>query len=127
MEKGIESAGARRCFSSADLLKTPEAAPALLQRTAERGKYMERKRRVGWKHITERERYLLEYMLKVGMKVADIAAELGHSKSTIYREIKRGKVLQRNSDYTEEERYLADYAQRDYNEKKHEKGRYLKI
>lgn len=88
---------------------------------------MEKKRRKGWKHITERERYLLEYMLKDGMKVVDIAVELGHSKSTIYREIKRGKVLQRNSDYTEEERYLADYAQRDYNEKKHEKGRYLKV
>lgn len=88
---------------------------------------MKKKRRTGWKHITERERYTLEYMLKAGKKVADIAAELGHSKSTIYREIKRGKVLQRNADYTEEERYLADYAQRDYNEKKHEKGRYLKI
>lgn len=87
----------------------------------------ERKRKTGWKHITERERYQLEYMLKKRMKVSEIAEELGHSKSTIYREIQRGKVIQRDSLYRDTECYLADYAQRNYNEKKHEKGRYMKI
>lgn len=38
LEKGIESTGIQRGFSSADLLKVSEAALALLQRTAERGK-----------------------------------------------------------------------------------------
>ena len=37
-------------------------------------------RRSGWKHITERQRYKLEYMMKQKMPVAQIAEELGHSR-----------------------------------------------
>ena len=84
-------------------------------------------RRSGWKHITERERYKLEYMMKQKIPVAQIAEELGHSRSTIYREIKRGQVEQRDKLYCDRLVYLADYAQRDYDGKKHEKGRYLKV
>lgn len=80
-----------------------------------------------WKHITERERYAIEWLLKNRKTVKEIAEELNRSKSTIYAEIKRGTVVQRNSDLTEKRVYLADYAQRDYDLKKHEKGRYLKI
>lgn len=80
-----------------------------------------------FKHITERERYAIETMLKLGKKPSEIAKELGKSRSTIYAEIKRGLVKQRKHDLTEEEIYLADVAQRDYDAKKHEKGRYLKI
>lgn len=79
------------------------------------------------KHITERERYIIEYMMKEGRTPNEIALETGKSISTIYREIKRGLVTQRNSDYTEKTVYLADYAQNDYNLKKREKGRNLKI
>lgn len=80
-----------------------------------------------WSHISERERYVIEGMIRSGKKPMEIAAELGRSKSTIYAEIKRGTVRQRNYDLTEKEVYLADFAQRDYDQKKHEKGRYLKI
>lgn len=80
-----------------------------------------------WKHITERERYAIEWLLKNGKTVNEISKELNRSRSTIYAEIKRGTVVQRNSDLTEKSIYLADYAQRDYDLKKHEKGRYLKI
>lgn len=87
----------------------------------------ENRKRRHWKHITERERYTIEAFLKAGKTVQEIAEELGKSRSTIYAEIKRGTVRQRNHDLTEKEVYLADYAQRDYDQKKHEKGRYLKI
>lgn len=80
-----------------------------------------------WKHITERERYMIEWLLKNGKTVKEIAKELNRSRSTIYAKIKRGTVVQKNSDLTEKSIYLADYAQRDYDLKKHEKGRYLKI
>ena len=80
-----------------------------------------------FRHITERERYTIETMLKLGKKPQEIAEEIGKSRSTVYAEIKRGTVKQRNTDLTETEVYLADVAQRDYDAKKHEKGRYLKI
>ncbi len=80
-----------------------------------------------WKHIDERERYKIEGMIQGGMKPEEIARELGRSKSTIYREINRGKVKQLNSDLSEKVVYLADYAQRDYVAKESEKGRPLKI
>lgn len=80
-----------------------------------------------WKHISERDRYLIEWSLKSGKSVCEIANLLGRSRSTIYSEIKRGTVIQKNHDLTIKYSYLADYAQRDYNLKKHEKGRYLKI
>ena len=86
-----------------------------------------RRKRRSWKHITERERYAIEGLLKAGKTPAEIAEELGRSRSTIYAEIRRGTVKQRNSDLTEKCTYLADYAQRDYDLKKREKGRYLKI
>ena len=88
---------------------------------------MRNKKSRQFRHITERERYAIETMLKLGKKPQEIAEEIGKSRSTIYAEIKRGTVKQRNTDLTETEVYLADYAQRDYDTKKHEKGRYLKI
>lgn len=90
-------------------------------------KASENVKKKAWGHITERERYMIESMLKVGKNKAEIARELGRSRSTIYAEVKRGTVIQRNSDLIERGIYLADYAQRDYDQKKHEKGRYLKI
>lgn len=83
--------------------------------------------RKGMKHLTEKDRYTLEYMVKSGMKVADIAKELGHSRSTIYRELKRGMVKQVTTELVEVTRYFADVAQRDYDCQKKEKGRYLKV
>lgn len=80
-----------------------------------------------FKHITERERYLIEAMRKCGKGAKEISEELGRSRSTIYAEIKRGTVKQRKSNLQEVSIYLADYAQRNYDSRKHEKGRYLKV
>lgn len=87
----------------------------------------EKKKCRQFKHITERERYAIETMLKLGKNAREISEELHRSRSTIYAEIKRGTVRQRKSDLTEADVYLADYAQRDYDGRKHEKGRYLKV
>lgn len=80
-----------------------------------------------WEHITERQRYEIEGMRKAKMKVADIAKMLGKSRSTIYAELKRGTVKQIDSNLKEYEIYYADVAQRDYDSKKSEKGRNLKV
>lgn len=79
------------------------------------------------KYLTEKERYQIEGFLKIGMKAPEIAKILGKCERTIYYEIKRGKCLQRNSDYTEKEIYLADVAQRKYMENRTAKGAKLKI
>ena len=54
-----------------------------------------------FKHITERERYLIEAMRKCGKSAKEISEELGRSRSTIYAEIKRGTVKQRKSNLQE--------------------------
>lgn len=80
------------------------------------------------KHITEKERYQIEILLKEGYKPQQIADILNKCVRTIYYEIKRGKTVQRESrTWTEKEVYLADVAQRKYEEHKSNCGRNLKI
>ena len=79
------------------------------------------------KHITERERYLIEFMKKEGYTVKQIAQEIGKSERTIYYELKRGKVQLLNSDLTTRVEYCADSAQNDYNYKQTAKGSDLKL
>lgn len=79
------------------------------------------------KHLTEHERYQIEILLKNKVSVQEIANQLGKHKTTIYREIKRGTVKQIDYELREFYVYKADYAQRDYDEKKHYKGADLKI
>ena len=55
-------------------------------------------------HLSETDRTIIEKFLKRKIPVREIADELGVHISTVYREIKRGQVLQRNSDLTEEYR-----------------------
>ena len=78
-------------------------------------------------HLTETDRLIVEKYLKRKIPVREIADELGVHISTIYREIKRGQVLQRNSDLTEEYRYCGDAAHARYKERLKEKGPGLKI
>lgn len=59
--------------------------------------------------------------------VREIAEDLGVHISTIYREIKRGQVLQRDSELREEYRYCADPAHIKYRENLKAKGPELKI
>lgn len=79
------------------------------------------------KYFTEVERYKLEGYLQAKMRVSEIAELLGKSERTIYYEISRGKTVLRNSDYTERTVYLADVAQRKYEENRIHKGASLKI
>lgn len=57
----------------------------------------------------------------------EIADQIGVHFTTIYRELKRGKTIKRNSDYTECSIYSPDLAQRKYEEGLKLKGRELKI
>ena len=86
---------------------------------------MEKKKR--YTHLSFKERCKIETRLKDGYRVADIAKELGRARSTIYYEISRAKYLHRNPDWTEEERYSPDMAQKDYEWKQSAKGAKLKI
>lgn len=88
---------------------------------------MKQKKGKKFEHLSETKRYLIEKFLKRKIPVREIAEEIGVHVSTVYREIKRGQVLQRNSDLTEEYRYCADYAENRYQERLREKGPGLKI
>lgn len=79
------------------------------------------------KHLTERERYKIEVLLKEKMTILHIAKRLGRHKRTIEREIKRGTVRLLNSDLSYREEYCADTAQRIYDENSRNKGPGLKI
>ena len=79
------------------------------------------------KYITERQRYEIEAYLKAGLKPEEIAKLIGKCVGTIYNEIKRGKCKQLTSGLEEVEIYLADVAQRKYDENKLNKGASLKI
>ncbi len=79
------------------------------------------------KHLTERERYRIEVLLKENMTVLYIAKRLGRHKRTIEREIKRGTVRLLSSDLSYREEYCADVAQRICDENSKNKGPNLKI
>jgi len=79
------------------------------------------------KYLTEKERYKIEALLKVGISKIKIAQEIGKSERTIRREVVRGTIELRNSDYTMRKEYCADYAQRKYLENASNKGPNLKI
>ena len=59
-------------------------------------------------HLTKADRYKIEALLNNGHSAKEIAAEIHVHISTIYREVKRARMVHRNSDWTEEERYNPD-------------------
>lgn len=67
-------------------------------------------------HLSMRDRIRLETLIKAGHTVIEIANMLGVHRSTIYREIKRGRFVALNTNLTEEERYSPDIAQEKYEE-----------
>lgn len=79
------------------------------------------------KHLTEKERYQIEILLKEKVHPAAIAKKLGRDRRTIEREISRGKVKFLNSNITYREEYCADVAQDRYNRNNENKGPTLKI
>lgn len=84
------------------------------------------KRRKG-KHLTLVERAKIEVYLKEKKTKAYIAEKIGVSERTIYREIKRGTIILKNSDLSDRKEYCYDVGQRKYEEKQHNKIGYLKI
>lgn len=79
------------------------------------------------KYLTVTQRYQIETMLKDGLTPKQIADRLGKHYTTIYKEIKKGTVTFRNTDWTERTEYCADVAQCITDERQTNKGRDLKI
>ena len=79
------------------------------------------------KYLTVTQRYQIETMLKDGKTPKQIAERLGKHYTTIYKEIRKGLVTFRNSNWTERTEYCADVAQRVTDERQTNKGRDLKI
>ena len=96
--------------------------------------YCIRRRRKG-KHLEYSDRQELEYVVTQNIKAPrkkkktqrELADLLGVSSATMSRELKRGRVVLRDSEWREYESYSADVAQDDYDEKATHKGPGLKI
>ncbi len=80
-----------------------------------------------FKHLSPNDRLHIESGLLHGLTVQEIADEIGVHRNTIYNELKRGRYIHRNSDWTEEERYSPDIAEQRYRENLAAKGPGLKI
>lgn len=81
----------------------------------------------GYRQLKYEDRLILEKMLRAGIKKGEIARRLHIHKNTVTNEIKRGRYLHRNSDYTEEYRYSAELAEERYQENVKMRGTQLKI
>ena len=79
------------------------------------------------KHLTERQRYTIEDLLKEGRDAEYIANRLGKVVRTIEREIARGTVILRDTNLRDYKMYCADAGQRIYDENAKNKGPMLKI
>lgn len=80
-----------------------------------------------YKHLSYTERTNIEVLLRAGHTPREIAQTLGRHISTIYREIKKGTYIHRNSDWTEEKRYSPEMVQDRYDESLRARGPQLKI
>lgn len=80
-----------------------------------------------YREFNYRDRLQLEVLLKKRVHKREIAALLGFSLTSIYREIKRGKCEQLSSDLLKYNVYSADVAQADADEKASHKGRPIKL
>jgi len=80
-----------------------------------------------FKHLSKTQRNQLEMLLKANVSKKEIAKYLSVNLSTIYREIKRGAYLHRNTDWTETIRYSADKAEIKYRQMLREKGSQIKL
>ena len=93
------------------------------------------RRRTKRKHLEYVERQELEYLVTQNIKAPkknkktqkELAQLLGVSEATMSRELKRGRVVLRDSQWREYASYSADVAQDDYDQKATHKGPGLKI
>lgn len=77
--------------------------------------------------MTWEKRIRIEALYNAGHNVKEIAGQIGVHHSTIYRELKRGKTIKRNSDWTENEIYSPDLAHEKAKQNQKNKGRPLKV
>ena len=80
-----------------------------------------------WKQLSERERYQIEVLFQSGLTPIEIGKKIGRDRRTIEREIIRGSVIQRDTQWRDKLRYCADAGQRIHDERANNKGRPLKI
>lgn len=80
-----------------------------------------------YKRVTYNDRLKIDAYTRAGFTPKEIAEMTHKHISTIYRELKRGRYIHRNSDWTEEERYNPDEADRKARENLKAKGASLKI
>ena len=78
-------------------------------------------------HLSEKDRYKIEGLLEGDKDVKEISIILRRDRSTIYREIKRGKVSRIQPNFSLKEKYRANSAQADYDKQGQNKERSLKI
>jgi len=78
-------------------------------------------------YITEEERYKIEKKLKDKKTLPQISEELDIKYNTLYKEVKRGTVIQRDTHLRDIKMYKADYAQLIYDNSVANRGRGLKI
>lgn len=79
------------------------------------------------KHLTIKDRFYIEKALKNKVPVSQIAKTLGFDRSTIYKEIKRGKFPRKMNDWSIKEEYAHDVGQRKHDELSHNKGAKKKL
>ena len=80
-----------------------------------------------FKHLSKTQRNQLEMLIRANVSKKQIAEYIGVNLSTVYREIKRGAYLHRNSDWTEEIRYSADKAEFKYRKMLKDKGSQINL
>ncbi len=78
-------------------------------------------------HLKESERYKIEVLLEEKKTVKELAKILGRARSTLYREIKRGRIVRLQYDLTEKGQYRANVAEINYQKKAKNKEHNLKI
>lgn len=93
--------------------------PLFLQGESKMGHY--------FSHLTLTDRRTIEALLNAKRPVKEIAAEIHVHISTIYREIKRSRMVQLTSELVEVEKYNPDGSERRYRENLAAKGPALKI
>jgi IS30 family transposase len=79
------------------------------------------------KHLTKEERVVIERMLAGGYPPASIAETLGRHRRTIEREIARGRVKHKDSEWREKEVYSSDRGQDVHDLNATAKGPQLKL
>lgn len=80
-----------------------------------------------FKHLNFEQRKLIEQLLSDKMPKTKIAKLLHISRSTLYLEIERGTVVQRNSDLTEYTKYFAETGQAVYEQNRNNSRKPLKM